>query len=70
MKIEEVANTFFKWRPLIFLMEFSWSDTLGFWASREVFLCARIPGIRSLSATVRRKHHLRYTDYGQQRQGI
>jgi len=67
MKIEEVANTFFKWRPSIFLMEFSCFGTPGFWASREVFLCARIGGIRSLTALLRRVHHLCYIKKSRQR---
>jgi hypothetical protein len=29
MKIEEVANTFFKWRPSFFLMEFFCFGTPG-----------------------------------------
>jgi hypothetical protein len=31
MKIEEVANTFFKWRPSIFLME----AAPGLWGKRK-----------------------------------
>jgi len=56
MKIEEVANTFFKWRPSIFLMEFSCFGTPGFWASREVFLlCADSGNSESQCVTPTRK---------------
>jgi len=40
MKIEEVANTFFKWRPSFFLMEFSLSRTQDFGELRRIsFMC-------------------------------
>jgi hypothetical protein len=51
MKIEEVANTFFKWQPSIFLMEFSLSRTQDFGELRRFLLCAKIK-IRSFSALV------------------
>ena len=62
MKIEEVTNTFFKWRPLIFPMEFPRAVPRGFARAATDFFYVRKSGIRSFSALVRRVHHLCYAD--------